>query len=251
MDETIDKTTEKDTKQQQTVDLSDEILKQGMVGELADIKIGGESLYGGKDKDVNARQEKFCQLYATDREFFGNGVQSYIEAYDPDTTKPNWYKTACSSASQLLSNIKVIARINEILEETGLNDAFTDKQLSFLIAQHSSFDAKLGAIKEYNKLKARITDKLDVTTKGQPILLPKELLNVLPDNGDNENKQTQETDKGGARGNISVQNNIHSIITDSLRPAGQNSNPDISNQRELPPSETRSDTGLPANNAGA
>lgn len=121
------------------------------------------------------KQEEFCQLYATETEFFGNGVQSYIEAYKPDQTKSNWYKSACSSASRLLSNVKVIKRINEILEETGLNDAFIDKQLSFLIAQHSDFTNKLGAIKEYNKLKQRITDKTEVelSVKGVDIAVRK------------------------------------------------------------------------------
>ncbi len=120
---------------------------------------------------LNPKQELFCQLYATHQEFFGNGVQSYIEAYDPDTSKPNWYKTACSSASQILRNIKVIDRINEIMVETGMNDAFIDQQLTFLITQHSDFTTKLGAIREYNKLKQRIIEKKDITTDGKPITI--------------------------------------------------------------------------------
>lgn len=118
---------------------------------------------------LTPKQEAFCQLYATESEFFGNGVQSYIEAYEPDQTRPNWYKSACSSASRLLSNVKVITRINTILEQTGLNDAFIDKQLSFLITQHSDFTSKLGAIKEYNKLRQRITEKKDITSNGKTI----------------------------------------------------------------------------------
>ena len=39
---------------------------------------------------LTPQQELFCQLYAGDREFFGNGVQSYIEAYKVDTTKKGW-----------------------------------------------------------------------------------------------------------------------------------------------------------------
>jgi hypothetical protein len=31
---------------------------------------------------LNPKQEQFCQLYASDREFFGNGVESYIEVYE-------------------------------------------------------------------------------------------------------------------------------------------------------------------------
>jgi hypothetical protein len=114
------------------------------------------------ENKLNAQQELFCQCYVSwDKELFGNGVQSYIEAYEPDTTAKNWYKTACASASRLLSNDKVIARINELLEEWGLNDQFVDGQLLFLIQQHSDFGSKMRAIGEYNKLKQRITQKIE------------------------------------------------------------------------------------------
>lgn len=121
-----------------------------------------------KDSLLNARQELFCQLYATHEEFFGNGTQAYIEAYNPDR-EGNWYKSAQASASRLLSNVKIIERINTILEQTGFNEAFVDKQLSFLIAQHDDKSVKLGAIKEFNALKARIIKKLDLTTNGKDI----------------------------------------------------------------------------------
>lgn len=110
------------------------------------------------DTSLNPKQEMFCQLYATDREFFGNGVQAYLEAYDPDQSKTNWYKTACAAASRLLTNVKVCDRINEILEESGFNDVAVDRQLAFLLTQHGDLKTKLGAIKEYNKLKARVSD---------------------------------------------------------------------------------------------
>lgn len=121
-----------------------------------------------KDK-LNPKQEKFCQVYATDREFFGNGVESYMEAYGVDKSKKNWYKVAQSSASRLLSNAIICERINELLENTGLNDEFVDKQLRFLLTQHADFNAKAQAIREYNKLKQRITEKTDVTSGGNPI----------------------------------------------------------------------------------
>lgn len=51
-----------------------------------------------KDKDdkkaeieslkLTPKQLLFCRLYASDREFFGNGVQSYIEAYHINPTAP-------------------------------------------------------------------------------------------------------------------------------------------------------------------
>ncbi len=118
---------------------------------------------------LNPKQELFCKLYATDKEFFANGVQTYIEVYKPDQDKKNWYKTACASAAQLLANIKVCERINQLLEEGGLNDQFVDKQLKFLVTQHADYKSKLGAIKEYNALKARVTKKLDVMSGGEKL----------------------------------------------------------------------------------
>lgn len=136
---------------------------------------------------LNPKQERFSQLYATDREFFGNGVQTYIEVYEPDQSKPNWYKTACSRASELLSNPKVFTRINDLLEESGFNEVAIDKQLAFLINQQADFTNKLGAIKEFNKLKARITEKTDITSGGEPIaILGGASKNGLPSNNSDE-----------------------------------------------------------------
>jgi len=121
------------------------------------------------ETNLNPQQEKFCKLYATEKEFFGNGAESYTKAYELDKSKLNWYKSACSSASRLLSNVEVCIRINELLTAGGLNDQFVDKQLQFLLTQHSDFGSKLGAIREYNKLRARIIEKIDHTSGGEPI----------------------------------------------------------------------------------
>lgn len=147
-----------------------------------------------KEIKLNPEQELFCKLYATETEFFGNGVQAYIEAYNPNPSKPNWYKTACSSASQLLSNIKVLNRINELLELGALNDTHVDKQLGFLITQHSDFGAKLGAIREYNNLKQRITKKVDHTSGGKPLPQPIISLDVRRDDSTEQSQATDETD---------------------------------------------------------
>lgn len=115
--------------------------------------------------ELNENQELFCKLYVSE-EYYGNGVQTYIEVYKPDQSKPNWYKTACASASQILSNIKVCNRINELLDAAGLNDVFVDKQLLFLLTQHADFGNKMAAIREYNKLKQRVIDKSEVVHSG-------------------------------------------------------------------------------------
>lgn len=118
---------------------------------------------------LNPKQERFCELFASDREFFGNGTQSYIEAYNPDTSKKGWYNAARADASRLLTKDNILARINEIFEARGLNEAFVDKQLELLITQNADFNSKIQAIREFNKLKQRITDKTDLTSAGMPI----------------------------------------------------------------------------------
>ena len=109
-----------------------------------------------RKEELSKKQLYFCELYATHWEFFGNWVQSYIEAYKPDKTKKNWYNSARSTVSEILTNPNICAKINELLEAKGLNDEFVDKQLLFLISQHDEKSVKLWAIKEYNTLKARI-----------------------------------------------------------------------------------------------
>lgn len=121
---------------------------------------------------LNEKQELFCQYYAGDREFFANGTQSYIEAYRLDRKKTKDYKNAMASAYELLRKPEIINRINELLESGGLNDTFVDKQLIFVISQSYDLSSKVAAIKEYNKLKARIIDKVDHTTKGRALPAP-------------------------------------------------------------------------------
>ncbi len=126
-----------------------------------DEKIELESI----EEKLSIRQEKFCELYTTDTEFFGNWAQSYLEVYDIDRSKPNWYKTACVNASKLLSNAKVYTRINDLLESQGLNNEFADKQLLFLMSQQVDFTNKLWAVREFNKLKKRIDNKMELEIK--------------------------------------------------------------------------------------
>lgn len=123
-------------------------------------------------EERNIKQERFCQLYATDREFFGNGVETYLEVYGADKSKPNWYKTARAAASRLLSNVNIYTRINELLDGNGLNDIFVDKQLLMLIQQQEDKRSKIAAIKEYNKLKKRIVEKMELYGKnGEPLVI--------------------------------------------------------------------------------
>lgn len=125
-----------------------------------------------KKTGLNFRQEAFCQAFVSQTELFGNGVQSYIEVYHPDMSKPNWYKIACSVASEILSNPKVFQRINALLQEQGFNHANSDKQLGFLMNQHADFKAKIAAIREYNRVTKRVDDAPKIPVSFEIIIAP-------------------------------------------------------------------------------
>lgn len=114
---------------------------------------------GDKKIQLTAAQKEFCEIYASAGEFFANGVQSYIEAYDIDTSEPGAYTGAKSSAYRLLTNADILDYINSLLELGHLNDSFADKQLEFLMTQNADLAVKRAAVWDYNKLKQRIIDR--------------------------------------------------------------------------------------------
>lgn len=174
-------------------------------------------------KKLNPKQELFCQLYASDRDFFANGVQSYIEAYDINTSEPGAYNAAKSSAHDLLTKPYILARINEILEVEGLNDVFVDKQLGFLITQNADLSTKARAINEYNKLKSRITEKKDITSGGKPIPILMNMQSVPDNDSDQQNSEADKENPGSTGRDISQQDNLDTPLIDSLQPDGQES----------------------------
>lgn len=119
----------------------------------------------GKSGKLTARQLRFCELYAGSEEFFANGVRAYAEAYGIDITSPKQYSVASSGACDTLKNPDILKKIDEIFQSRGLNDQYVDKQLEKLITQEVDFKVKLGAIKEYNVLKKRVSSSLIDSSK--------------------------------------------------------------------------------------
>ena len=111
------------------------------------------------ETELNDKQILFCKYYLS-KEFFGNGVDAYCAAYNLDRSDKRDYENAKQGASRLLTNANILLKINEELEDAGLNDNFVDKQLLFVITQNADLASKIGGIREYNKLRQRITDKL-------------------------------------------------------------------------------------------
>lgn len=112
----------------------------------------------------NDNEEEFCRLYTQPGEFFGNGVESYIQSFDVIVTNKIERKQAIEAASRLLAKPMVLQRLNFLLEnELGFNDVNVDKQLAFLITQSSDLRVKLQAVREYNQLKGRIKKKIEIS----------------------------------------------------------------------------------------
>ena len=114
---------------------------------------------------LSLKDRKFCQLFTSEREFFGNGVQSYAKAFDKDLSKKGQYTVCKTLASRLLTKVHLFAYINELLD-LSLNKAHVDKQLAFLITQNADFSAKMAAIREFNALRQRIIQKFEGTVVG-------------------------------------------------------------------------------------
>jgi len=139
---------------------------------------------------LTPQQELFCQYYVKNDEMFGNATRAYAEAfgYDldnmsnerpvevlPDGTKKEEkseyekaYNICGVEGHKQLRKPKVNDRVVALLNEILTNEV-VDSELAKVMKQDHKLDAKVNAIKEYNKLRGRIIEKRDVTSGGQPI----------------------------------------------------------------------------------
>jgi hypothetical protein len=117
-----------------------------------------------EETGLNPNQEKFCHCYVS-KEFFAHGVESYAEAYGINLDNKT-YNTCKVQASKLLTNPNILSRIRQLLDLSGLNDEYVDREMLFVITQNSDLNAKMKGIDSYNKLKSRIVEKTEATLKG-------------------------------------------------------------------------------------
>ena len=109
--------------------------------------------------NLTPKEKAFCDLYLSP-DYMGNGVLAYAEAYEIDTEDVKQYNVAKTRAYKMLTKVDILSYMQTKLDSTGYNDAFIDKELLFVMTQRADFGSKVAAIKEYNKLKGRVEDKL-------------------------------------------------------------------------------------------
>lgn len=152
------KGSKKDEKKSATKKLLEEKLPQGREqteGLTINGRVPGTPL-------LNYNHERFCQIWTTDVEFFGNGVKSYGLVYGLDLSDQKEYHVAKACAARLLTNAILLERIGELIE-VFITDQLVDKELGTVIKQNADFSSKVAAIREYNRVKGRITNKVKVS----------------------------------------------------------------------------------------
>lgn len=136
---------------------------------------------------LKPQHELFCQLYVKNADLFGNATMCYAEAYgfkldelSDDRPIDNMGKETGKSAreaaeatcavngSKLLRNAKIQDRVTLLLNEM-LKDEVVDAELAKVILQKENPAAKMTAIREYNKIRQRITEKVDLTSGGEKV----------------------------------------------------------------------------------
>jgi hypothetical protein len=142
---------------------------------------------------LNINQELFCRYYTQNTEIFGNATVAYAEAYDyrldelPDddavyavrtgddgkpervlvepSTRAKARNVCGVEGHRLLKNPKVLERITALLNEM-LTEEVVDAELLKVILQNHDLGPKVRAIQEFNKVRQRVTQKVDLTSGG-------------------------------------------------------------------------------------
>ena len=139
-----------------------------------------------KIKKLSPPQEAFCRYFiGVD---FNNGTRAYARAYGYENELSEYddlnelsetkrrelgkqerfeelqlkYNNWRAAAPRLLTLVSVERRVNELLLET-FDENKVDAEHAWVIKQKRDLPSKIAAIREFNKLKGRITDKVKVT----------------------------------------------------------------------------------------
>lgn len=120
------------------------------------------------EKKLNLKQDLFCKIFAKDPAIMGNGTQAYMKAYGVN------FENAKAPANKFLLKPEITARIQHYLSEEGFNNESVDKKHNFLIQQNKDLNVSLKAIQEFNKLKKRVSNQIE-------IVMPKPLMELEDD----------------------------------------------------------------------
>lgn len=129
----------------------------------------------GSEPLAKIKRENYCRYFVLwDKNTYWNQTMSYIYSYKTYIFDLNENRKLeeiielkntvriKAAASNLMKKTEVIQRINYLMDKNWLNDQVVDAHLWYCINQFNDLWIKIRWIQEYNKLKWRITDKLDI-----------------------------------------------------------------------------------------
>lgn len=133
---------------------------------------------------LNPQQKLFCRYYTQNTELYGNATLAYAEAYEFNLYKlskirdkddkgteiigtseyEKAYDSCNASAARLLVNVSIQKYITRCLNQLFKNEVI-DRELTKVVLQDGDLPSKVAAIREFNKLKQRITEKSEIKVK--------------------------------------------------------------------------------------
>lgn len=118
---------------------------------------------------LTPKQDMFCLAYVET----GNASEAYRRAYDANGMKP---ASVNRKAKELLDNVKIAARLDELRAATIERHEITVDRLRDMLLEDREFaretgkaSAMVSASMGLAKLYGHLSDKVDVTSAGQPI----------------------------------------------------------------------------------
>lgn len=135
---------------------------------------------------LNLNQKTFCELYTKNSALFGNATICYGIAYgyelDTLSQESEWseydefgkreklsdspydmaYNVCSVEGNRLLRNPKINEYINSLLNSMMTNED-ADAELSWVMKQRTDMGPKVQALREFNKLKSRIVNNIEIT----------------------------------------------------------------------------------------
>jgi len=127
-------------------------------------------------KKLTPKEELFCRYFANNRDCFGNGTLAYLKAFNTKQN-PVKYESAKANAARLLTNDNLLKRCRELLD-IRYSEEVIDKELGAVALQWADMSAKVGAIREFNRVKGRIEIRKKITYDPKDTLTDEEIENA-------------------------------------------------------------------------
>ena len=121
------------------------------------------------DLKIITNHKKFVDTFLFDSTVHNKPHLAYAKVYDKPFNSPVEVKRCVSASSRLMGHPDVLLYMRFMTEKTVFSEEFIDHELGWMATQREELAPKIQAIKEFNRLKGRITEKIEVNKNTAPI----------------------------------------------------------------------------------